>query len=575
MSSLALLFLLSAYMLFSRDYVDGAPAMSVDTLTERYISSMQSGNYRRALEYAYEIRTLASGSLRLPDKMLADSYIGQAYLAGDKYDSAYAYLTESLDIWKMSGDTCSSGREYAAVYSSLNGLGIYSIVREMNYGKAVEYFLTGMRLAEENNSYYHYAVLGSNLVYTYNLRQDTSGLAYAREIYRYGRRAGNGYLIFTGSSTSAMMFYLKNDLDSAVKYAEEAVRLAGQYSDKAGVYALYGDILQYKGNDVAAGKYYRQALSSIGGTSTTTAISIYLSYGQFLLHGGKYAEALEYLEKGLELADSTDNHIFTYRLYLAESEAYERLGDYSHALDLYKQFHFNSQEALDLQMERTLNELTRKYENEKHEKEIQQNSLTIVRKNKALTTAVFIIVLVLAGSGMIWVMYRHKNRMYSRIARQYKDAIGKERSLEMKIDMLEQKLKACSPSSSPVIDRNEEIFDRLEHIMRKDKVYHEKGLTRDKVAQMLGTNRTYLSQIINERTGMSFVYYVNSLRIDEALEILSDPDNDAPLKAVSLDLGFSSMTSFYTFFQRKVGMTPAKYRDEVRQLSDSTNCRTR
>lgn len=575
MYSLAFLFIVSVYSLFSQESRNTPAKMSVDTLTERYIGCMQAGNYTEALEYAYGIRTAALDSHRLPVKMLADSYIGQAYLAGDQYDSAYAYLTESLDIWKMSGDTCGSGREYAAVCSSLNGLGIYSIVKEMNYSRAVEYFLTGMRLAEENDSYYHYAVLGSNLVYTYNLRQDTAGLAYAREIYRYGKQAGNQYLVFTGSSTSAMMFYLRNDLDSAQKYAAEAVRLAEQYSDKAGVYALYGDILQDKGNNVAAGKSYRQALNSIGGTSTTTAISIYLSYGQFLLHSGKYADALAFLEKGLRLADSTDNHIFTYRLYLAESEAYERLGNYGQALDLYKQFHFNSQEAFDLQMERKLNELTRKYEQEKHEKEIQQNSLTIVRKNKALMTAVFIMVLILAGSGMIWAMYRHKNRMYSRIARQYKEAIDKERSLERKIDMLEQKLNACSPSTYPVIDRNEEIFDRLEHIMRKDKVYHEKGLTRDKVAQMLGTNRTYLSQIINERTGMSFVYYVNSLRIDEALEILSDPDNDAPLKAVSLDLGFSSMTSFYTFFQRKVGMTPAKYREEVRQLSDSTNCRTR
>lgn len=548
---------------------------SADNFTGNYIESMQSGDYGEALGYAYRIRNIASSISGQSLKMLADSYIGQAYLAWDQYDSAYAYLSESLDIWKNGADTSSSEREHAAIYSSLNGLGIYSIVKDMDYGKAVEYFLTGMRLAEENGSYYHYGVLGSNLVYAYNLRQDTSGLAYAREIYGYGKRSDNRYLVFTGSSTSAMMFYLKGDIDSAYRYAGEAVRLADNYSDKAGVYALYGDILNSKGNDVAAEKYYLKALDASDGTSTTTVISIYLSYGLFLLHSGRYGEALSILDSGIELSDSTDNRIFAYRLYLAESEACERLGQYRSALDMYKQFHFNSQEVMDLQRERTLNEMARKYEKEKHEREIQQNNLTIVRKNKALLTALFIIVLILAVLGMIWLMYRHKNRMYSRIARQYKEAIDKEKSLERKIDILEDKLRSCSPSTYPVTDKNEELYDKLEYLMRKDRVYREKSLTRDRVAQMLGTNRTYLSQIINEKTGMSFVYYINSYRIEEALEILSDPDSDIPLKAMSMDLGFSSLTTFYAFFQKKVGMTPAKYRDEVRHLSDSTNCRTR
>ena len=218
--------------------------ISSDTLvTDGYIHSMQSGDYTGALKSAVALRSTAQMRQDLSLKMLADSYIGQSYLAMDEYDSAYVYLSESLSLWKGQDSLFSDESECQAVYAALNGLGIYSIVRDMNYEKAVEYFLQGLKLAEERSSYYHYAVLGSNLVYTFNLRQDTSGLAYAREIYRYGRLAGNDYLVFTGSSTSAMMFYLKGDLDSARRYAREAVRLADRYSDKAQVYALYGDIL--------------------------------------------------------------------------------------------------------------------------------------------------------------------------------------------------------------------------------------------------------------------------------------------------------------------------------------------
>lgn len=552
-------------------------SLTVGALTDRYVQTMQSGDYSGALDYAFMIRDTSRALDDLSLKMLADSYIGQAFLARDEYDSAYFYLTESLEIWN-SGDSLALGEsQYVAVYATFNGLGIYSIVKDMNYEKAMTYLMTGMNLDEQRNSYYHYAVLGSNLVYAYNLRQDPSGLIYAREIYRYGKQVGNEYLVFTGSSTSAMMFYLKGDLDSASRYAEEAVMLADKFSDKAGVYALYGDILHDMGRDTEAGKYYLEAMDNIEGTSTTTAISIYLSYGTYLLYLGRYQDAVSVLEQGIDLSYSIDNKIFTYRLYEAESEACEKMGEYVEALRLYKLYHQNSQEVLDLQRERTLNELTRKYENEKHEREIQQNNLTIVRKNKALLTAFLLIVLILAVLGMTYLMYRHKNRMYSRIVRQYKETIDKEKNLERKIDMLEDRLRELTQEPEPVIssDKSEQLLDRLEHLMKKDKVYREKGLTRDKVASLLGTNRTYLSQVINDKTGMSFVHYINSYRIEEALAILSDPENEIPLKALSLDLGFSSLTTFYTFFQKKVGMTPAKYREEVSHLSNSSNCQTR
>ena len=50
---------------------------------------------------------------------------------------------------------------------------------------------------------------------------------------------------------------------------------------------------------------------------------------------------------------------------------------------------------------------------------------------------------------------------------------------------------------------------------------------------MLGTNRTYLSQIINEQTKQTFTQFVNGFRTKEAVRLLSDPDNQTPLKAIS------------------------------------------
>lgn len=105
--------------------------------------------------------------------------------------------------------------------------------------------------------------------------------------------------------------------------------------------------------------------------------------------------------------------------------------------------------------------------------------------------------------------------------------------------------------------------------MREEKIYKDNSITKDKIADLLGTNRTYLSRIINEQSKQSFTHYVNSFRIEEAIRLLSNPQNDTPLKAISADLGFNSISTFYNLFQSVVGMTPSQYRNKVLELQNS------
>ena len=110
------------------------------------------------------------------------------------------------------------------------------------------------------------------------------------------------------------------------------------------------------------------------------------------------------------------------------------------------------------------------------------------------------------------------------------------------------------------------LFKRLESLMTDEQIYRDPLLTKEKTADMLGTNRTYLSQVINEQTNKNFTQYINEFRIYEAVRILSDPQNTQPLKALSVELGFNSMTTFYKLFQQQTSMTPAQYRKQVNEL---------
>lgn len=105
--------------------------------------------------------------------------------------------------------------------------------------------------------------------------------------------------------------------------------------------------------------------------------------------------------------------------------------------------------------------------------------------------------------------------------------------------------------------------------MDNERLFAESQLTRERMAERLNTNRTYLTQVIKKKTGMSYLQFVNSYRINEAIRVLSDKDNsDYPLKQLWSDLGFSSPSTFYKLFQQAVGITPSVYRKQFLEVNE-------
>lgn len=561
------LFLLSfAAFLLAAPSLPGKDSLSV--FQSSYSDCMTTGDYARALAVGKEVLAYSERISDPSVQMLGYSYIGQAYLARDRYDSVGFYLHSGLDLWNAADSTERTPVQYNAIYNIYNGLGICAVNVDMDYEAGIRYFLSGLRLAERRGDRTEYAVFGSNLVVTYNLRRDTAGLRYALDVYRYGKRINDANIVYSGSYVTAMMYFLRGDLDEAERYLNETMSLSDRFRDRRGMDCLYARIRDARGDWKQAEEYYRRAVREEADESLTSAISNHLWYGDFLYRRHEYARALELLQKGIELAESKKNRIFTYQLYGLASACCEALGQPEEALAYYRRFHEESYDVYDLERERAVNELTRKYENERHEREIQEQSLRFMKKEHQLHLAVFVIVIVLAVSGITFRMYRHKNRLYAKIAAQYKEAIARQRAMEQQISGLQSQLQSNVAQAD---DKNEQLFGRLEDLMQQRKIYRERNLTREKVAEMIGSNRTYLSQVINEKTGKTFVHYVNAYRIDEALEVLSDPANGVPLKALSADLGFSSLTTFYTTFRDKVGMTPAKYRDAIIRLNKNDN----
>ena len=104
--------------------------------------------------------------------------------------------------------------------------------------------------------------------------------------------------------------------------------------------------------------------------------------------------------------------------------------------------------------------------------------------------------------------------------------------------------------------------------MSEDKIYRSNEVSLDKLASMLGTNRTYISRVINRYADKSFWGYINMYRIADATSMLSDPDNDIPIKNIYEILGYNSPASFFRVFKDEVGCSPSIYREQVRRMDE-------
>ena len=124
-------------------------------------------------------------------------------------------------------------------------------------------------------------------------------------------------------------------------------------------------------------------------------------------------------------------------------------------------------------------------------------------------------------------------------------------------------------------EKSEKLLARLRHLLEVEKIYRQTGLTSNDVCRMLGTNRTYLSKIINSIHQKSFQELINSHRIEEVKELFKTQQNedseyaDYTMQAVAEMVGFNGTSAFYTAFKQVVGITPTEYKRIIEQAKSS------
>jgi AraC-like DNA-binding protein len=470
----------------------------------------------------------------------------------------------------------------SALCSVYNGLGLYEQNVTCDYYRSLNYYREGCDIAERCGHRLLYCLLVANIAEVLTLRNEEAGLEYAEKCYLLGRQNNDPYLIYCGAISMARNLCLNRKMEEAWRYTREADRLSKRYDfkNRSDIYNTYGEIALEAGDYMKAGLYYEQAIREHGFSQAAYVVSTYVGYGRALIAQKKYKSALEKLQIGKEISEKNITSLFRREVYLLLSACYDRLGEPKEALEYYKKYTAESFRLYNEDKERTEKELMVRYETEKRNKELVQKNMLLQKEQNRVMALVGITFVVLIVVLLFYINYRRKNRLYKQIVRESVDWLAKERQFSKRIAEQEKQLQELIGKAGAVDggrysgsslnkDSQQELFGRLERLMQNDQVYKNSLFTREKMAELLGTNRTYLSQTINEQTGLTFTHYMNKYRIEEARRILADPQDDTPIKAIAADLGFSSVTTFYTLFKAAVQMSPDQYRKHARSLREN------
>ena len=494
--------------------------------------------------------------------LLTGVYTAQAFLTMEHMDSTRHYMN-IIEPYRKGGVKNPS---LQTVLFTVEGLTY--LKAELNYSLALESFREGCEWAKAGNDPNNHIVLLANIAHIFYVRGDKNGLQYAEEAYSISRSPDvEDFPRCQAHLLMGQMLLLSGRTQEAASYIHEAERMIEnkQYTSLISICRLlYANMYQSNGEYTRAEQEYMDAMRWDKYAEASTATMIYLDYGDFLRMRGMPKKALAQYKTGLDISNRHNSLEFRRELLSNISDTYQILGDKASAAEysyLYKSY---VDSISSLQKEQEFNSRLLQYSQIEHEHEIQAKELALLKARRKSSTVIFISVIIIIVALSLYILYIRQRKANRLLVTQYETYMRRILPLD----------KESTESGTSGADKQDQsqsgdrgLFNRIEEMMKKQKIYRQKDLSLDRLAEMLSTNRTYVSKAINSCASQTFFNYVDMYRIREAVALLSDSNSgDVPFKHIADIVGYNSVQVFYRSFKRETGCSPGQYRDEARRL---------
>lgn len=408
-----------------------------------------------------------------------------------------------------------------------------------------------------------------NLSETYRISNDTIGLKHIKDLFEYSLSNGDEPLRFAAAMSQAL-YYSAVAVDSADLRPYVSVMYPLRDVVPGCIDYVYARFFYHRGD-------YKNAEKFILKSNPENYSDMSLLYSRILSAMGRFDESNSWLDKTLELNPYLSPYMREDILRLKATNAHS-LGDYPTAYMIMTELDL----LVDSMTQRHDLDLSRRY---KIEYDVMAKDREISKQKAKVrymwSAALVALIFLSAAAFAINLWIRKRNKMYKDIVRQNREGLHNQETLieririrDSQIEELMKQVQSQNTSescASPRVnmvseDKANDIYERIVLAADKDEVWRDATITREKFAELVGCNRTYFTDVIKKKAGMSYSQFMNSYRIREAIRILSDPENITPLNELAKDLGYLTIQGFYAAFKQATGISPARYRKTAKEI---------
>jgi len=116
-----------------------------------------------------------------------------------------------------------------------------------------------------------------------------------------------------------------------------------------------------------------------------------------------------------------------------------------------------------------------------------------------------------------------------------------------------------SIESSSILE-NKAVSETMCKILEYIHQHYMYDLSLEQVAEYIGLNPSYISAMFKRETGVNFIPYLHSYRVDKAQKLMNEYPKLA-IDKIALQVGYENPRHFFKVFKKYSGLTPGQYRD--------------
>ena len=113
--------------------------------------------------------------------------------------------------------------------------------------------------------------------------------------------------------------------------------------------------------------------------------------------------------------------------------------------------------------------------------------------------------------------------------------------------------------SEAVTKGDEQLMQRICHLMDEKQLYLQQGLKVSDIASALGINSRYVSDCVKAVRGCSLTQFVNEYRVEHAKRLLLERP-EMKISTVAIESGFTNDKAMTRYFKEQTGMTPTEWK---------------